>query len=54
VSLATHPARATQFLSQPVGSSCRQLTEPIPTRVTHPLRSTGITLLQHSYGVAGP
>jgi hypothetical protein len=54
VSLATHPARATQFLSKPAGSSCRQLTKPSSTRVAHPLRSPSITLVPHYYGVVRP
>src|SRR5918994_982520 len=54
LSLSTYPARATpegcRLPPRPLGSSGRPLTLTISSRVTRPLRSTGITPLPHYYG----
>src|SRR3954466_8111487 len=54
LSLSTYPARATpegcRLPPRPRGSSGRPVTLAISSRVTRPLRSTGITPLQHYYG----
>src|SRR5688572_23593482 len=54
LSLSTYPARATpegcRLPPRPLGSSGRPLTLTSSSRVTRPLRSTGITPLHHYYG----
>src|SRR5215831_5509248 len=42
-----HPQRAAALRHKPIGSSCCQLTKLIMTRMACPLRSMGITPLQH-------
>src|SRR3954468_5791100 len=44
------PPEGCRLPSRPLGSSGRPLTLTISSRVTRPLRSTGITPLHHYYG----
>ena len=48
------PSEGCRLPSKPSSSSCCQLTQSIPTRVTCPLRSTGITPLHHYYESSPP
>ena len=58
MTVSRHTARATlegcRLPPQPPGSSCCQLAKSIATRVTCPLRSTGITPLHRYYGTVRP
>src|SRR4051812_37784810 len=47
------PPEGCRLPSRPLGSSGRPLTLTISSRVTRPLRSTGITPLHHYYGAVG-
>jgi hypothetical protein len=49
-----HSSRAAALRHKPVGSSRYRLTKSIMTRMTRPLRSTGITPLHRYYGAVRP
>src|SRR6266478_4834893 len=58
LTLSRHPARAIARRlppsAEPSGSSRYDPVDPSSTAITHPLRSTGITPLQHYYGAVRP